>query len=145
MCSQIKTFLFFASSQLPNLLPNVKTCSAEQVPAAEREKQDVLFYLIHIIASPWEILLKDRCGFFELRETFTSQPESPSDREGCRIGPQQESQTRGREGTLINSLVSSFFSQCFSRKEGGGKTHKKHCVLLLILLFMLLTSLVSRC
>lgn len=70
MCSQIKTFLFFASSQLPNLLPNVKACSAEQMPAAEREKQDVLFYLIHIIASPWEILLKDQWGFFELRETL---------------------------------------------------------------------------
>lgn len=61
---------FFASSQLPNLLPNVKACGAEQMPAAEREKQDVLFYLIHVIASLWEILLKDQWGFLELRETL---------------------------------------------------------------------------
>lgn len=77
MCSQIKTFLCFATSQLPNLLPSIKAHCAEQVPVAEREKQGgffifyfFLFYLIHIIASPWEILLKDQCGFSESRETL---------------------------------------------------------------------------
>lgn len=76
---QIKPFLCFATSQLPNLLPSIKAHWTEQVPVAEREKLGGFFfllYLIHIIANPWEILLKDQCGFSESREMYISVRES---------------------------------------------------------------------